>query len=472
MDKEESRERKPAPRWFDEEGQGPPTPPPRGLSNTRRAPDAPKESETRSWNLFNWLLLAILVVLVLSYTYLKDEPMPWEEGLRREPFTEKTIDLSAPARMKVLLNAAAKFHEDELPSGHPWLWDTPTLVRVLEQRGAVLDDFRDLLEEKEQEWQPRSSLWMIEDFGGDAAWQSIQVLKQAEAAYLARRGQEEQAFLAAADLAVLAHLLEMLDCWPSFMERSIEMQERCAQSLAELLRNTQLSEAVLARLQEQEYGPWVPSVDALRGAMAGFYAYERKLLLGPDAGEPELPPGYIPARSGWLLFKAHATLALFADSFRELQRESTLNVIARRSQIEQRLHHLSISNSGWLPGANSSGEAYYVSRIRPYADMQDRHALARAQHAAVMTLFALRRHVLAEARLPQTAADLTPKYLPRPVYDPFSGEPLRFNLSRGLIYSLGTDLKDDGGRPTVPPLGDPTEPTLETGVGIAASVSR
>jgi hypothetical protein len=374
--------------------------------------------------------------------------------------------------MKVLLTAAAKYSADELPATHPWLWDTPTLVRVLEQRSAVLDDFRDLLEEKEQEWQPRSSLWMIEDFAGDAAWQSIQVLKQAEAAYLARRGQEEQAFLAAMDLAVLAHLLEMLDCWPSFMERSLEMQERCAQSLAELLRQTQLSADVLARMQEQEYGPWAPSVDAMRGAMAGFYAYERKLLMGPDGGEPELPPGYVPARSGWLFFKPHATLTLFADSFRELQRESTSNVIARQSQIEQRLHHLSLASSGWVPGSNSSGEAYFVSRIRPYADMQDRHAVARAQHAAVMTLFALRRHVLVEAQLPQKAADLTPKYLPKPIYDPFSGEPLRFNHSRGLIYSVGTDLKDDGGRPTVPPLGDATEPTLETGVGVAASVSR
>ena len=88
-----------------------------------------------------------------------------------------------------------------------------------------------------------------------------------------------------------------------------------------------------------------------------------------------------------------------------------------------------------------------------------------------MTLFALRRHVLVEARLPQSAAELTPKYLPMPIRDPFSGEPLRFNLLRGLIYSVGTDLKDEGGRLTMPPLSDATEPTLETGIGVAASVS-
>jgi hypothetical protein len=465
MDDRDPKQRKPERRWFDEEGR--PAPPPRGVSNARRLPPLPAP---RPANFLNWLLLAVLLVLVLAFTYLKDDAMPWEEGLKRPPFTEMTPDMSAPARMKVLLTSAGKFDASTLPSGPAWLWETPALARTLEQQGPVLDNLRDLLEEKEQEWQPRSPLWMIEDFGDDAAWQAIQVLKQAEAAYLARRGQDEQAFLAAMDLAVLAHLIEALDCWPSFMDRSLEMQERCAQSLAELLKHTQLGADVLTRLQEEEYRPWTPSVDALRSAMSGYYAYERKLLLGPDGGEPPLPPGYVPARSGWLFFKPHATLHLFADSFREMQGGPALTAFTRQDQIGHRLQRLS-SDDGLLPGSNESGEAYFASRIRPYASLPDRHAVARAQHAAVMTLFALRRHVLVEARLPQSAAELSPKYLPSSVLDPFSGEPLRFNILRGLIYSVGTDLKDEGGRPTVPSLGDPTEPTLETGIGMATSVS-
>jgi hypothetical protein len=426
----------------------------------------PRESRPNS--LMMWLLLAIMLVLVLTYTYLKDVPPPWEEGLRRDPFTEKTPDLSAPARMKVLLGAAASFDASKLPA-HPWVWETPLLARTLEENGVVLDNLRDLLEEKEQEWQPRSSLWMIEDFGDDRAWQGILVLKQAEAAYLARRGQEEQGFLAAMDLAVLGHLLERIDAWPSLTDRSLEMQERCAQSLAELLKGTQLSAEVLARLQEEEYRPWAPSVEALRSAMSGYYAYERKLLLGPENWEPPLPPGYVPARSGWLFFKPYATLQLFVDSFRELQSESAFTAFARQNQIEQRVQRLR-SAHGWLPASNGAGEEYFASRIQPYAALFDRHAVARAQHAAVMTLFALRRHVLVESRLPQKAEELSPKYLPTTVLDPFSGEAMRLNSARGLIYSVGTDLKDEGGKPTSPPLGDPTEPTLETGIAVAARV--
>jgi hypothetical protein len=204
--------------------------------------------------------------------------------------------------------------------------------------------------------------------------------------------------------------------------------------------------------------------------MSGYYAFERKLLLGPDSGEPPLPPGYVPARSGWLFFKPNATLALFADSFRELQGESALTAFARQNQIEQRVQRLAAG--GWLPSSNSSGEAYFSAHIKAYAALPDRHAMVRTQHAAVMTLFALRRHVLVEARLPQNAAELTPKYLRVPVIDPFSGEPMRINPIRGLIYSVGTDLKDEGGKPTEPPLGDPTEPTIETGIGLATSVSQ
>lgn len=48
---------------------------------------------------------------------------------------------------------------------------------------------------------------------------------------------------------------------------------------------------------------------------------------------------------------------------------------------------------------------------------------------------------------PQSLADLAPKYLPSIPLDPCDGKPMRYKLvdGRPLIYSIGTDLKDDGG---------------------------
>ncbi len=65
---------------------------------------------------------------------------------------------------------------------------------------AGVDNFRDLLEEKAEEWEPRSPLWKIENLAANPAWRGVMLLKETEAANLARRGQEEPAFIAACDL--------------------------------------------------------------------------------------------------------------------------------------------------------------------------------------------------------------------------------------------------------------------------------
>ncbi len=57
-----------------------------------------------------------------------------------------------------------------------------------------------------------------------------------------------------------------------------------------------------------------------------------------------------------------------------------------------------------------------------------------------------RRH---NGRWPDTLAELSPHYLPSPPVDRFDGKPLRYRLTDGqpVIYSIGADCDDDGGRP-------------------------
>jgi hypothetical protein len=72
--------------------------------------------------------------------------------------------------------------------------------------------------------------------------------------------------------------------------------------------------------------------------------------------------------------------------------------------------------------------------------------------------------------LPPTLADLVPEYLPAVPLDPFDDKPLRYDAAKGLIYSVGTDLKDQGGsrfltmphaaREYMDPLADNQQPTL------------
>jgi len=71
-----------------------------------------------------------------------------------------------------------------------------------------------------------------------------------------------------------------------------------------------------------------------------------------------------------------------------------------------------------------------------------------AQLEMAKVLLAVERYRLAHARLPETLDQLVPDYLAAVPTDPFDGMPLRYKrFDRGfLVYSVGEDGKDDGGR--------------------------
>lgn len=408
-------------------------------------------------------LIGVVAAFLFTLTYLHDEDAPWDDDLRRPIFIQQQKDVSAPARMKAMLAAAAKVSGTDPAAPSPWTDDVEKTGALLDRHGAVLDNYTDLLEEKPEEWEPRSLLWKVDNFAADPGWPAVMMLKEAECAHLARRGQEEPAFLSACDLLVLASLLGRLDAWPNYMDRALELQQHGTQALARLLARTQLSDEKLRRLQEDEFKQWEPTIEQLSAAMDGFYVFERKLLLGPDGDEPPLPLWYLPARSGSrLFFKPNATLRLLAESFRELKNESRRTAFSRTNQIENRLLSRGLSS-----GANRSGEDYYAARIHAYVSLLDRSALARTRHGIVLALFGVRRYVQQERRLPAKLDDLVPRYLSAVPLDSFSGESLRYDAKRGLIWSVGMNFKDEGGRPTEIPMNDPDEPTVEIGIGVA-----
>ena len=460
MEQNERRLREERDRWFADDG---------AVAAAQEAAQHRRQKRS-AWNAPGWLtfvLFVVLAALIMALAYLKDESMPWEDDLMRPIFTGKTPDVSAPARMKAALTAASRILRDEPALLAPWDVDLAMLSTVMDNGAAALDNLRDLMEEKPSEWEPRSMLWKFDDLGADPAWRTLLRLKEAESVHLVRRGQEQKAFDSAMDLVALGSVLERVDAWPSFMDRALDCHEIGTRLLARLLAKTQLPEEKLRVMQEEEFTRFTPSITLLGEAMSGFYAYERKLLLGPEMGEPPLPAGYLPARSGsYLFFKPHATLRLFAESLRELKNDMTDTAFVRADQIESRLLRR-MSSSGILGGSNKSGEDYFATRIRNYASLPDRNALARARHAIVLTLFATRRYIMREARVPAKLDDLKPKYLRAVPLDPFSGEPLRYDPARGVIWSFGLNFKDDGGKPSPTPLADIDEPAVEIGIGMA-----
>ncbi|MFQ5806130.1 MAG: hypothetical protein ACE5I3_06755 [Phycisphaerae bacterium] len=74
--------------------------------------------------------------------------------------------------------------------------------------------------------------------------------------------------------------------------------------------------------------------------------------------------------------------------------------------------------------------------------------LATQRRDAVLAALACELYRRRNGDWPRSLADLSPRYLPTPPIDRFDGQPLRYRLIDGhpLIYSIGMDLDDDGGR--------------------------
>ena len=337
------------------------------------------------------------------------------------------------------------------------------LSKTLESNGQALDNLKDLLEELD--WHGRHSAWHQTDLGSHPNWTYLIILKQVEAAYLDRRGEELAAFSAVMDLAELSRRLLDLHAWPSFYFRSDEVHLRCSRSMAELLRDTQLTSEMLEDIQREFMICEPTDKQVQENVLPAFYVFEKKLLLGPLSGEPldTMPNGVLHPKPARLFFKINETLGMMASTLRFL-----------RDQVGG----ASVTSSGlrdiWsaVPGRrdvgfyepNGAGMAYAAERLAPYLEVPSRHQLARTRHLLTVTLFAVRRFYADHQGLPEGMTPLRPAYLNPLTVDPFSGEPFHLSLEKGLLYSVGSDYHASGGRENQSAFADDSEPTVQVGV--------
>jgi hypothetical protein len=436
--------------------------PPRQVPPPKSPHLPPTSAHEAPWLTLAVLSLGLLVFVFITWVYLDDPEFGADEDLKLRRPVDQSATIQTPEKLRCFLESLVPFEDTTLYGKPPWLWDTPTLSRVVQSNGAALDNLRDLLEDAD--WHPAHSAWHAVDPCGDPRWHTALRLKQAEAAYLSRRMQEEEAFTAAIDLAEIGWRLEPLWAWPSCYQRSLEAQHCAAQTLADLLRQTKLSEATLRQFQRQ-FSVCQPSIELLEGAMNAFYVHEKKLILGPKSGElaDTMPGGAQLQRPGRLFFKSNETIQLFANAFRQL-REDAKAPLAHTSEI--RLKNAPTARGTFHP--NTEGQLYFTRRMKIYTPLPAFLGLARARGNLIVTLFAIRRCIAEQRTLPATLEQLrTFNYLLDVPVDPYTGAPLQYDHARGLLWSVGNDLKSMGGLPTEPPLNDATEPSVQIGIAVA-----
>jgi len=443
---------------------------PRVVQQPKRQPPPQRDPQPRAeqeapWSTLVVLSMGLLAFVFIAWIYIEDEEPGFDEDLLLRQPVDQAAAIRAPEKLQKFLASLVPFENAAMHGKPPWLWDTPTLSRIVQSNGAALDNLRDLLEDAD--WHPNHSAWHAEDVCGDARWHQALLLKQVEAAYLSRRQLEEEAFTAAIDLAEVGWRLEQIHAWPSCYQRSLDAQTLAAQTLADLLRQTKLPEMTLRQFQRQ-FSVCQPTREMLQAALNAFYVHEKKLILGPGSKElaDTMPGGAQLKRPGRLFFKPHETVRFFATAFRQLKDDAKAP-LAQTSEI--RLKDMPAAEGTLQP--NSEGRLYFMRHMKTYTPLPAFLDLVRTRGNLIVALFAIRRCIAEKKTLPATLEQLRSfNYLLDVPLDPYSGVPLQYSHERGLIWSVGNDLKSVGGAFSEPPMNDATEPTAEVGITVAGAV--
>lgn len=214
--------------------------------------------------------------------------------------------------------------------------------------------------------------------------------------------------------------------------QGVWMAQVAALSAPEL--STAQAQALIAEL-----GELMPSQAAASRAMRVEAMVQHRTIAALASGEGVgAPRGRAISRYA---LHPHRTQQALADSMR-----------GRLSDLGAPLPEPDAATQPEVPGWRRQLQANGVGRqmlelLSPSYDRFFRSFLAdRAYVEAVRVAVAFRAFSLAEARAPATLEELVPLYLPAVPTDPFDGAPLRYDPERRLVYSIGVNGTDDGGR--------------------------
>ena len=157
--------------------------------------------------------------------------------------------------------------------------------------------------------------------------------------------------------------------------------------------------------------------------------------------------GYTPRISPWWpVFNFSQTKALFAEGALNLVKAAPhhykeVNV----ADMESRPNLVSIYLSG-----NGVGQILYYMAMPAVATSPAQKSRCDVQLQATRTILALRAYQLTNGKLPSDLNALVPEFLDAVPVDDFDGQPLRYSPDRKIVYSVGQNLKDDGGNDSRP----------------------
>ena len=228
-------------------------------------------------------------------------------------------------------------------------------------------------------------------------------------------------------------------------------------SLEQALNGPDVTTELLRRTQEELADLEIRGTDlafSFRVDMAVFRNSIKKRDAHALAAIPENSEFGLPSA---LLIKPNRTInalqAAFTSLFGALEHSDWSRLSALRISYERQAQ---IKHS--LISANAVGNRLIQSSLQGFGKLITDVQAAPAIHRLTLIILAMRRFELVKGKLPVSLDELVPEYLSSVPLDPFDSAPMRWNAAKQIVYSVGSDLKDDGG--TMAKYGAGSEPDL------------
>jgi len=186
---------------------------------------------------------------------------------------------------------------------------------------------------------------------------------------------------------------------------------------------------------------------------------DRVIYIMTELAEPtnDLPRGHwLPDSEAFLALSSERECLFFLDAtdkgIRLFQQNPLLSLKAGRYY------------AGAAEEAAARGFVLSATVFAPLTNSLDKHARAMTSVRLSRTALAVERFRLRHGLLPVSLTVLVPDDLPEVPTDPFDGKPLKYRrLDQGyVVYSVGPDGRDDGGREPPPDLKWKSGPTPES----------
>ncbi len=227
----------------------------------------------------------------------------------------------------------------------------------------------------------------------------------------------------------------------SSAERVINRLELTDQQLARIqaVIGSALATNSLARWLVGEMTFGMDTFSQVAAQMAQMMSAAGGVTTGPFSG----------ARFGYMIYAASGLMGAdegaYVDAMIRLQEAANEEFPRRLTTVSNIAYEVSGGTNGW-----PFVKVMTRMTIPSFAKGFQRDASNSATLRCALAALAVERYRMAhDGKLPATLADLVPQYLAAVPLDPYDGKPLRFKpLVKGfVVYSLGEDGDDDGGRP-------------------------